>query len=39
VAYGASGDVVFGGDWLGRVHRVDVNAKKVSAAVSLVGAQ
>ncbi|MCA8963968.1 MAG: PQQ-binding-like beta-propeller repeat protein [Planctomycetes bacterium] len=39
VAFGASGEVVFGGDWLGRVHRFDSKSKQVSTASPLAAGQ
>lgn len=35
VAFGATGDVVFAGDWQGRVHRFDVKTKKLTSSVPL----
>lgn len=39
VAFGATDDVVFGGDWLGRVHRFDSSSKKVSLCTPLAPGQ
>lgn len=39
VAFGATADVVFAGDWQGRVHRFDGKSKKTTAAAPLAGAK
>lgn len=39
VAFGATADVVFAGDWQGRVHRFDLRTKKLASATPLAAAQ
>jgi len=39
VAFGASGEVVFAGDWQGRLHCFELKGKKLSATVPLSTAQ
>ena len=39
VAFGATSDTVFAGDWLGRVHRLAGKSKKLSSQAPLMAEQ